>query len=78
MHTGVQYYNVQQKGLGNRFKSVINATFSNIKKMPLAASIAYDDVRYKVVDKFPFIILYQIRGNKILIARVFNTYQQTV
>lgn len=39
---------------------IINDTFSHIKKMPLSASIAYQDIRYKVVDKFKYIILYKV------------------
>jgi len=76
LQKGKDYYNGQQKGLGNRFASVINDTLTRIKKMPLSASIAYDDVRYKVVDKFPYVVLYMIEGNLIIITRFFNTYQQ--
>lgn len=75
---GVEYYNTQQKGLGKRFASVIKDALANIKKMPMAASIIFGDTRYKVVAKFPYIILYRVRGNTIFIARVFNTYQQPV
>ena len=75
---GIDYYNGQQKKLGARFGSVINDTLTSIKKMPLVASIAYGDMRYKVVDKFPYVILYTIQGNSISIIRVFNTYQQLV
>jgi hypothetical protein len=78
MQQGIDYYNGQQKGLGKRFVIAVNATLANIKKMPLAASIAYSDARYKVVGKFPYIVLYKIRGNIISISRVFNTHQQSV
>jgi len=73
---GFRYYNDVQAGLGARFSLVIDQTLERIRKMPFAASIAYDDVRYKVVDSFPYIILYKIQGNQILIARVFNSYQK--
>jgi hypothetical protein len=53
-------------------------TLADIKKMPSSASIAYGNTRYKVVAKFPYVILYRIQGNIIFIARVFNTYQQPV
>jgi len=46
---GVKYYNSQRNGLGERFASVVNNTMSKIQKMPLAASIAYNDVRYHIV-----------------------------
>ncbi len=78
LQIGVDYYNSQQKGLGKRFAKVIDETLDGIKKMPLSASIAYDEIRYKVVDKFPYIILYKIHGNYISIVRVFNVHQQSV
>ncbi len=75
---GFDYYNGKQKGLGKRFASVVKNTFAQIKKMPFSASLTYGDTRYKVIAKFPYIVLYRIRGNIIFIARVFNTYQQPV
>ncbi len=78
MQTGIDYYNDQQKGLGKRFASVINATLADIRKMPLSASIAYGDARYKVVGKFPYCVLYRIVGNVIIVSRVYNTHQQSM
>jgi hypothetical protein len=43
--------------------------------MPQAASFAYDTVRYKVVDKFPFIISYEQLQQNIVVLRVFNNWQ---
>ena len=73
---GANYYNSQEKGLCKRFALVVKDAFIRIRKMPYAASIAYGDTRYKVLAKFPYIILYRVQGNIIFIARVFNTYQQ--
>jgi hypothetical protein len=42
--------------------------------MPLAASFAYENVRYKVAKGFPYIILYEVIGNSISILRVYNTF----
>ena len=78
MQNGIEYYNNQQKGLGKRFATVVKKTIANIKKMPLSASIAFNDTRYKVVAKFPYVIFYRITGNVILVSRVFNTHQQPV
>jgi plasmid stabilization system protein ParE len=75
---GVDYYNSQQKGLGKRFYSAIADILTRIKKMPLSASTAFDDVRYKVVDKYPYVILYKIEDNLIFIVRVFNTHQMPI
>ena len=78
IRSGVAYYNQQQKGLGKRFKSIIKATLDDVQKMPLSASIVYDDVRYKVVNKFPYIILYRIKNDIVFVSRIFNTHQNPV
>ena len=46
----------EHKGLGRRFEHTVNSALQKIGNAPDAASFAYDTVRYKVVDKFPFII----------------------
>lgn len=76
LQQAVDYYNEQLQGLGIRFEDNINNTFGKIQKMPKTASIAYDTVGYKVVDDFPFIIIYEEQDTCIAIMRIFNTHQQ--
>jgi plasmid stabilization system protein ParE len=71
---GVEYYKQQQNGLGRRFESLIHITFKKIQKFPHSASYAYENVRYKVADDFPYIILYEFDDVNIYILRVFNTH----
>jgi hypothetical protein len=78
MKSQIGYYNDQQKGLGSRFSAVVEDAVAKIKKAPFSSSLAYDDVRYKVVQKFPFLILYKIEDNLILILRVFNSHRSPV
>lgn len=54
------YYNKQKNGLGKKFNSDIQKTFTNLKKVPQSGSFLYDTVRYKVLKKFPYIIIYEI------------------
>src|SRR5690606_2711334 len=77
IQNAVTYYNRQQQGLGRKFKTEINLSFQKLQKAPQAASFAYDTVRYKIVDKFPFIILYEQTDTHIAVLRVFNTHQDT-
>ena len=44
--------------------------------MPASSSFAYDSVRYKVIQKFPYIILYETHNDHIVVLRIFNTHQQ--
>lgn len=69
----IDYYNLQQSGLGKKFADCAYDTVNKIKKMPQAASLSHNDVRYKVMSTFPFIITYRFNDTTIDIARVFNT-----
>jgi len=77
LQQGIDYYKSKQRGLGRSFSDKVNDTLGKIKATPLAASIAYSDVRYKVIGNFPYVILYKIEGDYIHILRFFNTYQQS-
>ena len=67
---GVDYYEGQQRGLGRRFENEVNDIFKKILKFPYSASFAYSGVRYKVMDHFPYIILYEFE-NKYLHTQGF-------
>ncbi len=67
-----RYYNRQQAGLGRRFERAVLRTFNKIRQMPRSASFAYDSVRYKVVEHFPFVVIYEEEVDNIIILRVFN------
>lgn len=57
---GMFYYNGKQKGLGKRFENQINETFRQIQKMPSSGSFIFENVRYKVVKRFPYIVVYDL------------------
>lgn len=75
LQQAIDYYNEQLQGMGIRFEDNVNDTFGKIQKMPEAASFAYDTVRYKIVEDFPFIITYEELETSIAILRIFNTHQ---
>jgi len=75
LQEAIDYYNAQQQGLGRKFENSIHDTFLKISNMPQSASFAYDTVRYKVVNKFPFIITYEALHETIVILRIFNHHQ---
>ena len=60
LQNSIDYYNKQQKGLGIKFNNVIQITFIELKKEPASGSFIYDSVRYKVIKKIPYIILYDL------------------
>ncbi len=73
---GIDYYQEQQRGLGYTFADVIQLSLDRLANMPYSGSFAYNDVRYKVVDRFPYIILYKTEDSIITVLRIFNTHQK--
>ncbi len=63
----VDYYNNESKGLGARFKSNLFDEIKAIKARPLTRSFRYDDVRFAVVDKFPYAAHYTVDQTSKLI-----------
>ena len=57
------------------FKCLAQA-LTQLKKVPACGSFMYDNVRYRVISKFPYIILYEFTPHDtISVYRVFNTSQ---
>ncbi|MFZ4797460.1 MAG: type II toxin-antitoxin system RelE/ParE family toxin [Bacteroidia bacterium] len=55
----IEYYNIQQKDLGNKFVKEVNKAINKISINPFY-QIRYDDVRCILVNKFPFMIHFSI------------------
>ena len=75
IQSATDFYNKQLPGLGKRFAEQAYSFIRKIEKMPQAASISHNNVRYKVMDRFPFIVTYRFDDHVTFIARVFNTNQ---
>jgi len=68
----VDYYNVECPGLGYEFAAEISQTFDRIVHHPEAWPQYSTRSRRCLVDRFPYGVLYQIRGNCILIGAVMH------
>ncbi len=72
----IDYYNKVQIGLGKKFNLATELILNQLKNTPSSGSFLYDNVRYRVVKQFPFIIVYEIIEEKyIYVYRIFNTSQ---
>ncbi|WP_051200095.1 type II toxin-antitoxin system RelE/ParE family toxin [Flavobacterium subsaxonicum] len=72
------YYEEQQNGLGERFLDSLEIYFERIKKYPEHYQIKRSPYREALISKFPFLIIYQFTGNKIIVFSVFNTNRDWV
>lgn len=70
-----EWYELQLKGLGLRYKTQVKKQINSLKKDPYLFSIKYNEIRCKKIEKFPFLIHYQINDNVnfVTVFAVFHT-----
>lgn len=73
--SAVEWYESQQKGLGKRFIDDWESTINYILSNPLAFSKKIKSFRQAVLKNFPYLIIYEIIGDKVVIYAVINGKQ---
>ncbi len=72
----IDFYNLQVKGLGDKFIIEIDRTISIIKKYPGSFTEYTKHTRKAVVNVFPYNIVYSIHKNFILILAVAHQHRK--
>lgn len=70
-----EWYELQLKGLGLRYKTQAKKQINSLKKDPYLFSIKYNEIRCRKIEKFPFLIHYLINENTktVTVFAVFHT-----
>ena len=69
----VDYYNLEQSGLGDRFFNKLYIKIEKIKISPEVYAIRYEDVRFAKIDHFPFTIHFINQPDAIVIIGILHT-----
>ena len=69
------YYEKQQQGLGERFLKFVDDSYTKLSNTPHHYGFVNNkkDLRDLRIKNFPFVIIFQIFQDKVLVLRVFNT-----
>lgn len=69
------WYELQLKGLGIRYKNQVKKQINSLKKNPHLYAIKYNEIRCRKIEKFPFLIHYKVNDQLKLIEifAVFHT-----
>jgi len=70
------WYESRQIGLGEKFTQKVEAYFSRIQNYPLHFPLKKGNLREAYIQKFPFVIIYEVIENEIVVFSVLNTYQK--
>ncbi|MCP4154399.1 MAG: type II toxin-antitoxin system RelE/ParE family toxin [bacterium] len=72
----VLYYEMEQHGLGLRFKKEVRKAIDRIKKYPTSWPIERSEVRKCFVHKFPYKILYSLQEDIIVILAFAHQHRK--
>lgn len=79
IQNGLDYYNIKAINLGFRFADEVDNSLQAIAKMPAAYGYRYNNVRAKLLYKFPFLIFFTVDDNNfsIDVLRLFHASQDS-
>ena len=64
LEDAILYYELEQKGLGLRFKDEVKKSVDRIKIYPKSGSIEIGELRKCLVHKFPYKVLYSVQNER--------------
>jgi plasmid stabilization system protein ParE len=72
----VAYYESQKQGLGSQFAEEVKRTIQRILQYPEAWSPISKRTRRCRTNKFPYGVIYQVRGEVLLIVAVMHLHRE--
>jgi plasmid stabilization system protein ParE len=73
---GVRYYDNQRDGLGAEFREQVRAAVERIRQFPEAWHPLSERTRRCLVHRFPYGVVYEVRGEEILIVAVAHLHRE--
>ncbi|OBS32025.1 hypothetical protein A9O67_10745 [Tepidimonas fonticaldi] len=70
-----RFYEWQQRGLGAAFQHEAMVSARRILERPLAWQVEIDPVRRFVFNRFPYKMLYVVRGERIVVLAVAHQHR---
>lgn len=70
----IDWYNQKEPGLGSEFRESIERAIASIDQNPLAYPVVQGSaVRRSLAERFPFLLVFTVDKDAILIIAVFHT-----
>ena len=76
LEDAILYYELEQRGLGLRFRDELCKSIDRIKMYPKIWPIERGEVRKCFVHKFPYKILYSIQESNIIILAISHHHRK--
>jgi plasmid stabilization system protein ParE len=76
LEDAIMFYELEQSGLGRRFKTEVRQAIKRIKSYPQAWSVERGEVRKCFVHKFPYTIFYSLQKQTIVILVIAHQHRK--
>lgn len=76
LENAIDYYDERQSGLGLKFEEEVEQALIRISHYPKAWSRLSLRVRRCLVNQFPFGVIYEIRGETIIVVAIQHHHQR--
>jgi plasmid stabilization system protein ParE len=76
LREAVAYYESQKQGLGSQFAEEVKRTIQRILQYPEAWSPISKRTRRCRTKRFPYRVIYQVRGDVLLIVAVMHLHRE--
>ena len=74
LESSISRYEAKKVGLGKRFLNDLEKTLSRIQTNPYIFKVE-NNYRNALLDIFPYIVIFEIDHQEIIILAIFNTHQ---
>lgn len=71
-----EWYEEQQKGLGDIFLAKLDEALQKLASNPVLYSIAFKSYRQVAIQRFPYVVVYEIDKKDVIIYSIFHTSRQ--
>ena len=75
MQEAYDYYEERKLGLGERFLDTLETYIERVQKHPLHYQIRRKPYREALIKDFPYLIIYEIEENNIIVYAIFSTWK---
>jgi len=70
-----EWYDSLKSGLGDRFLTELNRAINQIGRNPNLFQVRRKNIRLGLLRLFPYLIVYEIEGNQIIIYKVIHAHR---
>jgi len=69
------FYEDRREGLGERFRDHLGVALGKVQAGPEVAPVIYRDLRRKLVERFPYAILYRLYPGVVFVVAIMHAKQ---